>query len=152
MNIDAPLAQPDLNQLLAAFDPTSPAFIADPYPALGALREATSIVQWPTTGQWLVTRYDDVHGALRDRRLGRVYSHRFSPAEFGQPEPDPRWADFREHERWSLLVAGTARSHPDPQPDRQGVHPQSRWPHLRPMIEDLSAEMLGDTAPANDSI
>jgi cytochrome P450 len=44
-----------------------------------------------------------VRETLRDRRLGRVYTHRYSHGEFGRPEPDARWAAFDEHERWSLL-------------------------------------------------
>jgi cytochrome P450 len=89
--------------LVAALDLTDPAFIADPYATLGALREAAPIVYYPVTDQWLVTRFAPVHEALRDRRLGRVYTHQYTHAAFGRPEPDPRWADFDRHERWSLL-------------------------------------------------
>ncbi len=55
------------------------------------------------TGQWMLTRFADVYQTLRDRRLGRVYHHRYAHAELGQPAPDTRWASFRRHERWSLL-------------------------------------------------
>jgi cytochrome P450 len=89
--------------LLDRFDPSDPSFIADPYPALAALREATPIFYNERTGQWVLTRFGDVHATLRDRRLGRVYTHRCTHAELGRPEPDPRWAAFDEHERWSLL-------------------------------------------------
>ncbi len=85
------------------FDPSDPAFIADPYPVLAALREATPIFYNERSGQWVLTRFADVHSTLRDRRLGRVYTHRYTHAELGRPEPDPRWAAFDEHERWSLL-------------------------------------------------
>lgn len=44
-----------------------------------------------------------MHAALRDRRLGRAYTHRSTHEEFGQPAPDERWRDFWESERWSLL-------------------------------------------------
>ena len=71
-----------------------------PWPTL---REATPIFFNERTGQWVITRFADVHETLRDRRLGRVYTHRYTHAEFGRPEPDPRWAAFDEHERWSLL-------------------------------------------------
>ncbi len=84
-------------------DLNDPDFIADPYPRLNQLREQTPLFWHETTGQWMLTRFDDVQDTLRDRRLGRVYDHRYSHAEFGQPEPDPRWADFHQHERWSLL-------------------------------------------------
>jgi cytochrome P450 len=51
----------------------------------------------------MLTRFDEVHETLRDRRLGRTYTHRYAHADFGRPEPDPRWSRFHEHERWSLL-------------------------------------------------
>jgi cytochrome P450 len=90
-------------ELLDRFDLTDPAFIADPYPLLADLREAAPIFWYDATGQWFVTRYDLVHAALRDRRLGRDYHHRYSDADFGRPPPDPRWNDFVASERWSLL-------------------------------------------------
>ncbi|MDH3293177.1 MAG: cytochrome P450 [Acidimicrobiia bacterium] len=80
-----------------------PEFIADPYPRLNQLREQAPIFWHAPTGQWMLTRFADVQDTLRDRRLGRVYDHRFSHADFGQPEPDGRWAEFHQHERWSLL-------------------------------------------------
>ena len=94
---------------MAMTDPASgldfydPGFLADPYPALGRVREATPIFRNEQTGQWMLTRFADVYETLRDRRLGRVYHHRYRHAELGQPEPDPRWARFHQHERWSLL-------------------------------------------------
>lgn len=92
-----------LQSLVDALDFYDPAFIADPYPALGRLREATPVFRNEQTGHWMLTRFADVHETLRDRRLGRVYHHLYTPAELGQPEPDPRWAAFHQHERWSLL-------------------------------------------------
>ena len=94
---------------MAMTDPVSeldfydPGFLADPYPALGRVREATPIFRNQRTGQWMLTRFADVYETLRDRRLGRVYHHRYRHAELGQPEPDPRWDRFHQHERWSLL-------------------------------------------------
>ena len=93
----------DLQSLVDALDFYDPAFIADPYPALGRLREATPVFRNEQTGHWMLTRFAEVHETLRDRRLGRVYHHLYAPAELGQPEPDPRWAAFHQHERWSLL-------------------------------------------------
>ncbi len=87
----------------AAFAPDDPSFLADPYPALNDLREATPGFWNEQTGQWTITRFSDVHETLRDRRLGRSYTPRYTHAEFGRPEPDPRWAAFQQHEAWSLL-------------------------------------------------
>ncbi len=85
------------------FRPTDSGFIANPYPDLAVLREATPIFWNEASGQWVLTRFADIHEALRDRRLGRTYEHLYSHAALGRAEPDPRWARFREHERWSLL-------------------------------------------------
>ncbi len=93
----------DLRDLIDGLDFYDPAFIADPYPRLGRLREAAPVFRNEQTGHWMLTRFADVHETLRDRRLGRVYHHRYTAAELGQPEPDPRWAAFHQHERWSLL-------------------------------------------------
>ncbi len=45
------------------------AFIANPYPALNALREADGVGTDSFGAQWFVTRYDDVHRILYDRAL-----------------------------------------------------------------------------------
>jgi cytochrome P450 len=79
------------------------AFIADPFPRLAELQASAPIVFHEPSGQWLVTRHELTQAALRDRRLGRAFEHRYTAAEFGQSDPDPRWADFRASERWSLL-------------------------------------------------
>ena len=92
-----------LDELIARFDVDDPAFIADPYPVLDELREATPIFWNEAAGHWTLTRFSDVQEALRDRRLGRSYSHLYSHASLGRPEPDARWAAFQQHERWSLL-------------------------------------------------
>lgn len=92
-----------LDELIARFDPEDARFIADPYPLLAELRAATPIFRNPRTGQWTLTRFQDVFETLRDRRLGRNYTHVATHATFGRPEPDPRWASFHQHELWSLL-------------------------------------------------
>ena len=52
-----------------------PAFLADPYPELGRVREATPIFRNPQAGVWMLTRFYDVYETLRDRRLGRAFEH-----------------------------------------------------------------------------
>lgn len=95
--VDAP------GELISRFAPDDPAFIANPYPVLNGLREATPVFRYEPTGQWVVTRFDDVSALLRHPSLGRNYLHRYTSDEFGRPGPDPRWARFNDHERWSLL-------------------------------------------------
>ncbi|UGY92723.1 cytochrome P450 [Streptomyces gobiensis] len=71
----------------AEFDPWSPEFVADPYPAYAALRERGRAHWFERSQQWLIPRYADVSALLRDRRLGRTYLHRFTHEEFGQTPP-----------------------------------------------------------------
>ncbi|MEJ7800434.1 MAG: cytochrome P450 [Ilumatobacter sp.] len=94
---------PDVGALVARVVASDPAFVADPYPVLSAIREATPIVRIGSSDRWMLTRFSDVHATLRDRRLGRAYSHRYAHSDLDLAEPDPRWADFHEHEAWSLL-------------------------------------------------
>ncbi|MGW2543334.1 cytochrome P450 [Kitasatospora sp. NPDC001574] len=76
------------------FDPWSTEFVAHPYGAYTDLREQAPVTYYEPTGQWLVSRYEDVSALLRDRRLGRTYTHRFSHEEFGRPLPDPAHEPF----------------------------------------------------------
>ena len=93
----------DIADIVARFDVDDPAFIADPYVVLGELREATPIFWNERSGTWMLTRFTDVAETLRDRRLGRNYTHLYTHAQLGRAEPDSRWGDFHQHERWSLL-------------------------------------------------
>ena len=52
---------------MVKFDPFSREFHEDPYATYDALRAAPELPRG--FGMWLLTRYDDVIGALRDRRL-----------------------------------------------------------------------------------
>lgn len=78
----------------AKFDPWSAEFVAHPYDAYAELREHAPVTYYEPTGQWLVSRHEDVSALLRDRRLGRTYTHRFSHEEFGRPAPDPAHEPF----------------------------------------------------------
>jgi cytochrome P450 len=131
-----------LDELIARFNVDDPDFIADPYPVLNALREATPIFRNPNTGQWMLTRFSDVAETLRDRRLGRAFEHLYSNEQFGRSEPDPRWASFHQHESWSLLCLEP----PDHTRLRRliaKVFTPRAVAALRPSIEDLSRELLG---------
>ncbi len=130
-----------LDDIIARFDVGDPAFIADPYPVLNELREAAPGFRNPVTGQWTLTRFSDVQETLRDRRLGRAYTHRYTHAEIGLPEPDPRWASFHQHEQWSLLCLEP----PDHTRIRRlvaKVFTPRAVASLRPSIEGFSAELL----------
>ena len=49
-------------------DFTSPEFIADPYPAYARLRQDLPVCWDERLGSWVISRYDDVHLMLRDKR------------------------------------------------------------------------------------
>jgi cytochrome P450 len=49
-------------------DFTSPDFIADPYPSYARLRQERPVCWDEKLGSWVITRYDDVHLLLRDKR------------------------------------------------------------------------------------
>ncbi len=83
------------------FDPSDPAFVADPYPAYELLRTGPRVVHDAATDRWLVSRHADVDALLRDRRLGRSYLHVATHAEMGRP-PEPA-----AHEPfWRVIRAG----------------------------------------------
>ena len=130
-----------LDELIARFDLSDPDFLADPYPLLNAIREATPGFRNPLNGQWTITRFADVQETLRDRRLGRAYTHRYTHEQFGQPEPDTRWANFLQHESWSLLCLEP----PDHTRIRRlvaKVFTPRAVASLRPQIEGFSVELL----------
>jgi cytochrome P450 len=81
------------------FDPSSPEFVADPYPAYARLRERHPVIHDPDTDQWIVSRHADVNALLRDRRFGRTYLHLATHEEMGRrAEPDwltPFWFVIR---------------------------------------------------------
>ncbi len=87
-------------------DPTDPDFIADPYPALGALRERGAVLYDEAYEMWLVTRHTEVRAAQLDRRLGRVKDRYARPADL-RPirvlDLDD-WEPYYRVERHSLLL------------------------------------------------
>jgi cytochrome P450 len=88
-------------------DPADPGFAADPYPAYAVARDVAAFRQ-PGDHRTYLTRYEDVHAAFRDRRLGSTFLHRYTPEELSLPPNvpawrDPRWTGFHEFERWELL-------------------------------------------------
>ena len=132
-----------LSEAISRFRPDDPEFLDDPYPVLSALREATPVFRNEVTGQWMLTRFSDVHETLRDRRLGRSYSHLYSHEELGREEPDQRWASFLQHERWSLLCLEP----PDHTRIRRlvsKVFTPRAVAELRPTIEGLANALLDE--------
>jgi len=65
-------------------DFSDPAFLQDPYPALGLLRERAAVSWHAGTGRWLAASHAAADAVLRDRRLGRFWRDR-EPAEAWEP-------------------------------------------------------------------
>ncbi|MFF3250147.1 cytochrome P450 [Actinacidiphila glaucinigra] len=86
-----------MSSTATVFDPWSPQFVADPYPAYARLRAEGRAHWFEPSGQWLIPHFADVSALLRDRRLGRTYLHRFNHEEFGRTAPPP------EHEPFTTL-------------------------------------------------
>lgn len=84
-----------------AYDPWSPSFVADPYPAYAELRDRVPVQWFEPTQQWLVARYADVNALLRDRRLGRTYLHVATHEEMGHPPDLPGSEEF-----WKVVRDG----------------------------------------------
>ncbi|MFE3517735.1 cytochrome P450 [Streptomyces sp. NPDC059166] len=130
-----------------SFDPWSPAFVADPYPAYAALRATGRAHYFEPTRQWLVPHHSDVSGLLRDRRLGRTYLHRFGHEEFGVAAPPAEHEPFHtlnghgildleapDHTRIRRLVA-------------KAFTPR-RVETLAPTVERLAAGLVDDFVAA----
>jgi cytochrome P450 len=64
------------------FNPMDPEFLADPYPMYHRLRTEDPVHHSPL-GFWVLTRYEDVVGALRDPRFAKEAIAAFVAARFG---------------------------------------------------------------------
>ncbi|TVR86067.1 MAG: cytochrome P450 [Trueperaceae bacterium] len=116
----------------ALFQPTDPAFLADPYPTYARLRDEAPIAWFEGWSAWIVTRHRDVDALLRDRRLGRV----IDPADASHaPPPDPAHAPFAAIQAGSLLEIEP----PDHTRIKQAVHDVFTPRHVRALRERIDA-------------
>lgn len=127
------------------YDPWSPDFVADPYPVFERLRDERPVFFDEATGQWVISRYEDVNALLRDRRLGRTYLHIASHEEFGQ-EPE---ADFLKP-FWDLVRAGMLDVEPPSHTRLRRLVSKAftarMVEELRPTIQRLAGELAGTLA------
>ncbi|MFB6530406.1 MULTISPECIES: cytochrome P450 [unclassified Streptomyces] len=131
----------------AAYDPFSPEFVADPYPAYAALRAAGRAHWHGPTRQWLIPHHEDVSALLRDRRLGRTYTHRFSHEEFGREAPDAAYEPFHtlnDHGLLDLEAADHARIR---RLVSKAFTPRT-VENLAPTVRRLAAGLVGDLVAA----
>ena len=115
-------ATPPADSLELGYDPWDHGFIADPYPALGRLRDQAPVVYDERTNQWLVSRHADVNALLRDRRLGRSYLHVATHEEWGRTAATGRPGAVLGSPRRPDDRHGAARPHPAPAARDEGVH------------------------------
>ncbi len=123
------------------YDPWSPAFVADPYPALARLREGPRALYDERTSQWLVSRHADVNALLRDRRLGRTYLHVATNAEWGRPDPPADEAAF-----WDLLGRQMIDKEPPDHTRLRRLVSTAFTPRtverLRPRIDEIASRLV----------
>jgi cytochrome P450 len=75
----------EVRAALAAFDPRSAVFAADPYPVFAAARAARRPLWHEGLGQWLSFSLADASATLRSKTLGRVFTPR---------QPEHLWDTF----------------------------------------------------------
>jgi cytochrome P450 len=124
------------------YDPWAPEFVADPYPALAVLRAERPVFLHEPTGQWVISRYEDVSALLRDRRLGRSYLHTASHEEFGRLAEPEFLRPF-----WDLIRAGMLDVEPPTHTRLRRLASKAFTPRmvegLRPMVRRLAEELVG---------
>ncbi|MDN3353905.1 cytochrome P450 [Actinomadura sp. DC4] len=128
----------DLNM---RYDPWSPDFVADPYPAYAELRRDRPVFFDEPTGQWVVTRHEDVNALLRDRRLGRSYLHVATHEEFGRPDEPEFLAPF-----WSLVRAGMLDVEPPDHTRLRRLVSKAFTPRMVEGLRTRIRELAGDLA------
>ncbi|CAB4802510.1 unannotated protein [freshwater metagenome] len=97
-----------------SWNPTDPAFRADPYPWYKALREQAPVLHHPEVG-FVISRYTDIESLLRDPRLGvstpspwrELIAQHASPALCRLGELTLLFIDPPEHSRVRSLFAKT---------------------------------------------
>ncbi|WP_338698705.1 cytochrome P450 [Streptomyces sp. Q6] len=124
-----------------AFDPWSPTFLADPYPAYAALRDAGRVHRFEPTNQYLIPHHADVSALLRDRRLGRTYRHRYAHEDFGRTAPPPEQEPFH-----TLNDHGMLDLEPPDHTRIRRLVSKAFTPRtverLRPYVENLAGELV----------
>ncbi|GAA3223121.1 cytochrome P450 [Dactylosporangium siamense] len=122
---------------MSTFDPWSPAFVAHPYEAYRRLREHDPVSWFEPSGQFLVSRHEDVNALLRDRRLGRTYLHVATHEEMGRTAPPAQDEPF-----WKLNNNGMLDREPPDHTRLRRLVSQAFTPRrveaLRPVVQRLA--------------
>lgn len=122
--------------MVAAFDPTDPGFVADPYPTFARLRRDAPVLRLPS-GAWALTRYADVHEALADERLSNA------PARYAVVAPRNRERYVCADVAANIIPFLDAPAHHAPRRAiGRGFHERLR--SAPPDIEGMAASLLAD--------
>ncbi|MET9377768.1 cytochrome P450 [Streptomyces sp. NPDC002992] len=124
------------------FEPWSPDFVADPYPAYAELRARGRAHWYAPTRQWLIPHHEDVSALLRDRRLGRTYTHRFTHEEFGRTAPPAAHEPFHTLNDHGLLDLEAADHTRIRRLVSKAFTPRT-VENLVPTVERLARELVG---------
>nr|WP_240947929.1 cytochrome P450 [Planosporangium mesophilum] len=107
------------------------------------MREAEPVSWFEPTGQWLISRYDDVNALLRDRRLGRTYLHVASHAEMGRPDDPEHLAPF-----WHVVRNGMLDLEPPDHTRLRRLVSQAftarRVEAIRPTVQRIADELVDE--------
>ncbi|HZB29217.1 MAG TPA: cytochrome P450 [Streptosporangiaceae bacterium] len=124
------------------YDPWSPRFVADPYPAYEVLRREAPVFYHEPTDQWVISRHADVDALLRDRRLCRSYLHVATHEEFGRTAEPEFLRPF-----WDLIRAGMLDVEPPAHTRLRRLVAKAFTARmvegLRPMVRRLAEELAG---------
>ncbi|MBT3535141.1 MAG: cytochrome P450 [Rhodospirillaceae bacterium] len=82
------------------FNPFSPDFLRNPYPAFQQLRASAPIMR-TDMGFWVASRYEDVTAILRDKRFGKCYVERTEKNHGPEIWDQPVYASMRN---WMLVM------------------------------------------------
>jgi cytochrome P450 len=125
------------------FAPDDLGFVANPYHVYAELRRLAPVVYDEGTDHWLVSRYDDVSGLLRDRRFGRTYLHVATHGEMGRPDDQAQLGPF-----WHLIRSGILDMEPPDHTRVRRLISKAFTPRmvesLRPAIERKMGELVDD--------
>ena len=100
---------PTADEAAALFNPFSPEFRADPYPAYAAMREAAAVLRTPI-GATLVLRYEPVDRVLRSSAFRTPRGYRDADDPAGPQRFDPNGALSLHRRHWILFQSGDAHA------------------------------------------
>jgi cytochrome P450 len=124
-------------------DPFAPGFFEDPYTQYRAARESDPVQESPF-GPWMLFRYDDVNGVLRDPAL--------SVAQVQDPEFEVRFRELagRDRSNTPSMLSSDPPDHTRLRRLVQKAFTPRVIEELRPLVQALVDDALDRVAPAGE--